>query len=203
VRRGMLVFTASVVTVVVGTVGSFHLLGIAASRARATVLVGQVQIHAPVLIGLVFVAINSPGHDPGGSALTGERSQITSELRELRAIGAEGEDVAALTASVQRFFTAIDLVGSKLRAGDRAGADVVANGQLVPASSALTAENGVALNELGRASADASSQARVGVLGLLIGTVVTVVGLLVVADRRRRRARDAASAHFESRPKLV
>jgi hypothetical protein len=37
-----------------GSGGSFQLLGIAASRARATVLVGQVQIHAPVLIGLVL-----------------------------------------------------------------------------------------------------------------------------------------------------
>jgi diguanylate cyclase (GGDEF)-like protein/PAS domain S-box-containing protein len=194
----MLVFTASVVTVVVGTVGSFQLLGIAASRARATVLVGQVQIHSPVLIGLVFAAINTPGHDLGGSAMTGERTQITSELRELRAIGTEGEDIAALTASVQRFFTAIDLVGSRLRAGDRARADVLANRQLVPASSALTAESGRVLNEMGRASEDASSQARVGVLGLLIGTVATVVGLLVVGDRRRRRVRDAAAAHFES-----
>jgi diguanylate cyclase (GGDEF)-like protein/PAS domain S-box-containing protein len=197
-RRVFLVFTASVLAVVVGTVGSFQLLGIAASRARATVLVGQVQVHAPVLLGLVFAAVNSPGQGLANDAVTGDRIQITSELGQLRTIGAEGEDVAALSASVQKFFTAIDLVGSKLRAGDRAGADVVANQQLVPASAALTAENGKALGELGRASEAASSQARVGVLGLLIGTVATVVGLLVVGDRRRRRERDAASAHFES-----
>jgi diguanylate cyclase (GGDEF)-like protein/PAS domain S-box-containing protein len=198
VRRALLVFTALVVVVVVGAVGSFQLLGIAASRARATVLVGQVQIHAPVLVGLVFAAVNTPGQGLDVAAVTGERTQITSELRELRAIGAEGEDGTALTASVQKSFTAIDMVGSKLKARDHAGADVVANAQMLPASSALTTTDGRVLNEYGRASEDAASQARVGVLGLLIGTVLTVGGLLVVGDRRRRRVRDAASAHFES-----
>jgi diguanylate cyclase (GGDEF)-like protein/PAS domain S-box-containing protein len=130
--------------------------------------------------------------------VTGERTQITSELSELRTLGASGQDVAALTASVQRFFTAIDMVDSKLKAGNRAGADLVANDQLRPASTALTAKDGAVLNKFGGASQDAASRARVGVLGLLIGTVVTVVGLLVVGDRQRRRAQDAASAHFES-----
>jgi diguanylate cyclase (GGDEF)-like protein/PAS domain S-box-containing protein len=197
VRRALVLFTASVVTVVVGAVGSFQLLGIAASRARATVLVGQVQIHAPILLNLAFDAVNTPGQGLGGDVAS-ERTQITSELAELRTLGASGPDVAALTASVQRFFTAIDLVGSKLEAGDHAGADVVGNGQLIPASTALTATDGSVLNKFGRASRDAASQARVGVLGLLIGTVVTVAGLLVVGDRRRRGVRDAASAQFES-----
>jgi diguanylate cyclase (GGDEF)-like protein/PAS domain S-box-containing protein len=188
---------ASVVAVVVGAVGSIQLLGIAANRARATVLVGRIQIHGPELFDNRFRAINSPGLQLNQAAAE-ERTEINSELLELRTIGAASQDVANLTASVGAFYAAVDVVDAKLQAGDRVGADLAAKSLMAPAASALTVVDGVVLNKFGDASQKASSKARFGVLGLLLGTVVTVVGLLVLGSRRRRRGLDAASAHFES-----
>jgi diguanylate cyclase (GGDEF)-like protein/PAS domain S-box-containing protein len=193
-----LLLTASVLTVGVGAVGSFQLLGIAASRTRATVVVGEVQTHAPSLVRSVYAAVNRPELSLNGDAVVRERSQVSAELRELRTLGGAKEDVAALTAVVQTFLDAIDQVDAKLRTGDRVAAQVIVTQVVVPVQTALTDLDGVTLNKFGQASQEASSRARVGVLGLLIGTVATVVGLLVVAGRRRRQEREAASSHFSS-----
>jgi diguanylate cyclase (GGDEF)-like protein/PAS domain S-box-containing protein len=107
-------------------------------------------------------------------------------------------DVDALRASAQTLFGAVDTVNSEVASGHLAGAIAVAKTRVVEAQSAMTAENATVLDKIDDASRTATSQARVGILSLLIGTAVTVAGLLVVGDRRRRRADQAASAHFES-----
>jgi hypothetical protein len=69
---------------------------------------------------------------------------------------------------------------------------------LVDAQSVLTEQNGAILDKIDRDSRNATLHAKVGVLGLLVGTAFTVAALLVVGNRKGRRARDAALAHFES-----
>jgi hypothetical protein len=60
VRRELMLWTAAVVAVVLGAGGSFQLLGMAASRSRATVLVGRIQIHAPLFVEAVFTSLDGP-----------------------------------------------------------------------------------------------------------------------------------------------
>jgi diguanylate cyclase (GGDEF)-like protein/PAS domain S-box-containing protein len=196
VRRELLLWTAAVVAVVLGAGGSFQLLGMAASRSRATVLVGRIQIHAPLFVEAVFTSLDGPRQSVVSADVASERMQITSAVSELQAVGANGEGVADLSASVQTMFGAVDTVNSKFLAGDRAAVDAVANQQLVPAASALAVSDGAVLEEFGKESQRAASQAKGGVLGLLVCTVLFVVGLLVVAERRR--VKDALSAHFEA-----
>jgi diguanylate cyclase (GGDEF)-like protein/PAS domain S-box-containing protein len=192
--REVLLAVAAATTVTLAAAWSFQLLGVASSQARAAVLIGQVQ--APGLVNAVFAPLN--GQRAVGAGVVPTESLITAELRELRSLGLGSADVAALTAATDRLFGAVHLVESKAQAGDHAGANAVAIREMVDAQSALTAEDGIVLARVGRASGTATAQARVGVLGLLIGTVVVVAGLLLVGGRRRGRARQAASAQFEA-----
>jgi len=194
--REVLLAVAAATTVTFAAAGSFQLLGVASSQARAAVLIGQVQVQAPGLVNAVFAPLN--GQRVVGAGVVPPESLITAELRELRSLGLGSADVAALTAATDRLFGAVHLVESKAQAGDHAGANAVAIREMVDAQSALTAEDGIVLARVGRASGTATAQARVGVLGLLIGTVVVVAGLLLVGGRRRGRARQAAAAQFEA-----
>jgi diguanylate cyclase (GGDEF)-like protein/PAS domain S-box-containing protein len=191
------VVTAAVAAVVLGAVGAFNLLRVAADRARATILVGQIQVHTPILVAAVFAPLNGRGATPGVT-VAGVEAAIDSELLELRDLGVQSSEVAIVTAAAQSLFAAVEAVNSRVAAGDLAGANVLARTRLLDAQAALTAENGSVLDKLDRASRRTTVQRQIGVLGLLIGTAITVATLLVAGDRKRRRAGDMAIARFES-----